>query len=90
MEELDSADDFFVTVFDPFGQKDIYGVEILNWVAAYQHTTFLISEYLPAEVLLFMAEYDATFWENLSDTLLGLLPAEVLEQLPEEVQARVQ
>lgn len=88
MEQLDTADDFFVTVVDPFTDEELYGVDIINWVAEYQYTGYIIENYLPAEVLLWMNEQDPTTFENIGDATLELLPDEVLAQLPEELQAR--
>lgn len=93
MPELDTADDFFVTVIDPFAPEDdneLYGIEIINWVGEYTYTTILVESHLTADVLLFMAEQDPTVWENISDVVLGKLPPEVLAELPEDVQARVE
>ncbi|MBZ0307684.1 MAG: terpene cyclase/mutase family protein [Anaerolineae bacterium] len=89
MEELNTADDFFVTVVDPFTDEELYGVEIINWVAEYQYTGYIIEQFLPAEVLLWMNEQDAATFENIGDETLELLPPDVLAQLPEEIQARV-
>lgn len=88
MEELDTADDFLVTVIDPFNGDELYGVEIINWTAEYTYTPYLIEQFMPAEVLLWLGENEPDFWINLSDTAINLLPAEVLSQLPEDVQAR--
>ena len=85
---FDTADDFFVTVVDPFTDDELYGVQIINWTAEYQYTGYIIENFLPAEVLLFMGEQDPTTWENIAVTTLQLLPADVLAQLPEDVQAR--
>jgi uncharacterized surface protein with fasciclin (FAS1) repeats len=93
MSELDTADDFFVTVVDPFAagaDNELYGVEIINWTADYRYTGFIIEQFLPAEVLIWMAEQDPSVWEGLSDSVLKKLPAEELAKLPAEVQARVQ
>lgn len=90
MEELDTADDFLVTVIDPFNGDELFGVEIINWTAEYTYTPYLIEEHMPAEVLLWLGENDPTFWENLSGVAIGLLPAEILSQLPEDVQARAE
>jgi uncharacterized surface protein with fasciclin (FAS1) repeats len=90
MPELDTADDFFVTVIDPFTQEELYGVEIINWVAEYQYTSYIVEQFLPGEVLVWMGEQDPTTWENISDETLKKLPAEELAKLPAEVQARVQ
>jgi transforming growth factor-beta-induced protein len=87
MEELDSADDFFVTVNDPFTGDELYGVQIINWTAEYEHTGFIVENSLPADVLIWMAEQDPTTWENISPVTVSLLPAEELAKLPEEVQA---
>ncbi len=89
MEALDTADDFFVTVIDPFTDEELYGVEIINWVAEYKYTGYIIEQFLPAEVLLWMNEQDPTTFENIGDATLNLLPPDVLAQLPEELQARV-
>jgi hypothetical protein len=89
MPELNSADDFFVTVVDPFTNEELSGIQIINWTAEYTYTGYIIEDYLPAEVLLWMAEQDPDVWENISDATLALLPAEVLAELPKEVQARV-
>lgn len=88
MTELDTADDFFVTVVDPFTDDELYGIQIINWTAEYQYTGYIVQNFLPAEVLLWMAEQDPTVWENISSTTLQALPPDVLAQLPEEVQAR--
>jgi len=91
MAELDTADDFFVTVIDPFATGDdaeLYGIEIINWTADYQYTGFIVAQFLPAEVLIWMAEQDPTIWETISDGVLAKLPAEELAKLPEDVQAR--
>lgn len=90
MTELDTADDFFVTVIDPFTNEELYGVQIINWVAEYQYTGYIIEQYLPADVLLYMQATDPTTFENLGDAAIALLPADVLAELPEEVQARAQ
>jgi hypothetical protein len=90
MEELDTADDFFVTVIDPFTEEELSGVEIINWVAEYTYTGYIIEGYLPADVMLWMADQDPAFWDNLSDAVLELLPEDVLSQLPEDVQGRVE
>ncbi|NJL94551.1 MAG: terpene cyclase/mutase family protein [Anaerolineae bacterium] len=90
MPELNTADDFFVTVVDPFTDDELYGVEIINWTADYQYTGFIVEQFLTAEVLNWMAEQDPTVWETLSDSVLEKLSATELEQLPAEVQARVQ
>ncbi|NDJ85611.1 MAG: terpene cyclase/mutase family protein [Chloroflexi bacterium] len=88
--ELDTADDFFVTVIDPFDNTtEYYGVEIINWTAEYRYTGYIVEEHLPAEILLWMGEQDPSTWENISNTTLELLPDDVIAQLPDEVQARV-
>jgi hypothetical protein len=89
MDELDSADDFLVTVVDPFTDEELYGVEIINWVAEYQYTGYLVEEHLPADVLLWLGENEASTWENISQTTLELLPTDILAQLPEDVQAQL-
>jgi hypothetical protein len=90
MAELDTADDFFVTVIDPFTQEELYGVQIINWVAEYQYTGYIVEQFLPGEILVWMGEQDPTTWENISDETLKKLPPEELAKLPAEVQARVQ
>jgi uncharacterized surface protein with fasciclin (FAS1) repeats len=93
MAELDSADDFFVDVIDPFAEGEaaqLYGIEIINWTADYQYTGFIVERFLPAEVLIWMAEQDPSVWEGISESVLALLPAEELAKLPEDVQARAQ
>lgn len=89
MDELDSADDFLVTVVDPFNDDELFGVEIINWTASYEFTPFIVENFLPADVILWLADNQEDFYDTISDDTLNLLPAEVLEQLPEEVQARV-
>jgi hypothetical protein len=89
MAELNSADDLLVTVVDPFTGDELYGVQIINWVAEYQYTGYLVQSYLAADVLLWLGEQDPTTWENISEATLKLLPADVLSQLPEEVQAMI-
>jgi|GEM_PF-431720 len=90
MDELDSADDFFNTVVDPFNGDELYGVEIINWTAEYQYTGYIVANYLSADILLWMNEQDPTTFENISATTIQTMdPAEV-EQLPEEVQALAQ
>lgn len=88
MAELDTADDFFVTVIDPFTNEELYGVDIINWTAEYQYTGYIIEQYLPAEVLLYLNEQDPTTFETISDAALQLLPDEVVAELPEALQAR--
>ncbi len=88
MTELDTADDFLVTVVDPFNGDELFGVQIINWTAEYTYTPFLIEQFMPAEVLLWLADHEPDFWTNLSDVAIGLLPADVLAQLPADVQAR--
>ena len=89
MSELDTADDFFITVVDPFTDDELYGIEIINWTAEYQYTGYIVEQFLPADVLLWMGEQDPSVWEQISDGTLEKLPAEVLAELPEAVQARV-
>ncbi len=88
MAELDTADDFLVTVVDPFNGDELFGVQIINWTAEYTYTPFLIEQFMTADVLLWLADHEPDFWTNLSDVAIGLLPADVLAQLPEDVQAR--
>ena len=88
MTELDTADDFFVSVIDPFTNEELYGVDIINWTAEYQYTGYIIEQYLPADVLLYLNEQDPTTFENISDAALQLLPDEVVAELPEALQAR--
>lgn len=93
MAELDTADDFLIEVIDPFATGEdntLYGVEIINWVADYEYTGFIVQQFLPADVLLWLADQDPTVWETVSDSVLAALPAAELAKLPEEVQARVQ
>lgn len=90
MDELDTADDFFVTVVDPFTNDELYGVEIINWTAEYQYTGFIVETALPAEVLLWMAEQDPATWDNISEATLRLLPAAEFEKLPADIQALVE
>ncbi len=89
MAELNTADDFFVTVVDPFTEDELYGIEIINWTAEYQYTGYIVQQYLTADILIWMAEQDPTVWENISVATLALLPPEELAELPVEVQARV-
>ena len=86
--ELDSADDFFVDVVDPFTNETLYGVEIINWTADYTYTGYIVESYLPADVLLWMAAQDDTVLTQISASTLALLPDSVIAQLPEEIQAR--
>lgn len=88
MSELDSADDFFVTVIDPFTDEELYGIEIINWTSEYQYTGYIVEQFLTAETLLWMAERDPTVWDNISIGTLQTMSPDVLAQLPEEVQAR--
>jgi len=88
MSELNTADDFFVTVIDPFTGEELYGVQIINWAAEYQYTGFIVRNNLPAEVLLWMAEQDPSIWENISDETLRELPEDVIAELPDDIQAR--
>ncbi|MBI5930774.1 MAG: hypothetical protein HY862_15800 [Chloroflexi bacterium] len=88
MTELDTADDFLVTVVDPFNGDELYGVQIINWTAEYTYTPYLLEQFLTADVLLWLGDHEPDFWTNLSDVAINLLPADVLAQLPEEVQAR--
>lgn len=90
MDELDSADDFLVTVVDPFTDEELYGVQIINWVAEYSYTGYIIEEFLPGEILLYLADNEPTTWDNLNNSTLELLPAEELAKLPEDIQARIQ
>lgn len=89
MTELNTADDFFQTVIDPFTNDELYGIQIINWTAEYKYTGYIVENFLPAEVLLWLAEQDPTVWDNISVSTLSVLPPEVLEQLPEEVQAKL-
>jgi hypothetical protein len=86
--ELDTADDFFQTVTDPFTGAELTGATLINWVAEYTHTGYIVEQFLPAEVLLWLADHDPTFWDNISAAALKKLPADVLAQLPEDVQAK--
>lgn len=88
VEEFNTADDFFVTVSDPDG-NELYGIEIINWMATYQFTTDLIAQSITADVLLWMGEEDATTWENISPDTLRILPIDVVSQLPEEAQSKL-
>lgn len=85
--ELDTADDFFVTVVDPFTQNELYGIEIINWVANYPRTTFIIQQGMTAEILIWLNAADSAVFENLDVAVLRLMPAEEVAKLPEEVQA---
>ncbi|MCI0711018.1 MAG: hypothetical protein L0154_12745 [Chloroflexi bacterium] len=87
MEELDTADDFLVTVVDPFTDEELYGIEIINWVAEYQYTGYIIEDFLPADVLLWLAEQEPDTWENISPAVVTLLPDDEVSKLPEDVQA---
>ena len=87
MDELDTADDFFITVVDPFTDEELYGVQIINWVAEYEYTGYIIEQFLPAEVLLWMGEQDHTIWQNISPVVLEKLPDAEFAKLPESVQA---
>lgn len=89
MAELDTADDFFVTVIDPFTNDELYGIAIINWTAEYQYTGYIVQQYLSGEVLLWMAEHDPTVWDNISLATLKKLAPEELAKLPEVVQARL-
>lgn len=87
MDELDTADDFLVTVIDPFTDEELYGIEIINWVAEYQYTGYIIEDFLSADVLLWLAEEEPDTWENISPAVVTLLPDEEVSKLPEDVQA---
>ncbi|MCB9435584.1 MAG: terpene cyclase/mutase family protein [Anaerolineales bacterium] len=89
MSELNTADDFFVTVIDPFTNDELYGIEIINWTAEYQYTGYIVQQYLSGEALLWMAERDSTIWDNISLVTLQKLTPEELAKLPAEIQARV-
>jgi len=86
--ELDTADDFFVTVTDPFTSDELSGVEIINWTAEYSYTGYIVESHLTAEILLWMAGQDASVLDNLSPAALAMMPADELAQLPEAVQVR--
>lgn len=86
--ELDTADDFFVVVVDPFTDDELTGIEIINWTADYTYTGYIVESYLPADVLLWMAEQDETVFKDISDETLALLPEAELAKLPEEIRAR--
>lgn len=90
MEELDTADDFFVTVVDPFTDEELYGIEIINWTAEYQYTGYIVEQYMTAEILNWMAEQDPATWEHISVSTLNLLSEDELVQLPEDIQALVE
>lgn len=87
MAELNSADDFFVMVVDPFSGDELTGVQIINWTAEYRYTGYIIENALTAEVLMWMAEQDPTTWEKISKSVIELMPDSEVEKLPEEVQA---
>lgn len=89
VEELNSADDFLnTTVTIPSTSETLTGIEIINWMAEYELAKSIVSDHLPAEVILWMAEQDAAIWENISVETLTLLPQEIVAQFPPEVQAR--
>lgn len=88
--ELDTADDFFVTVVDPFTDNELSGVEIINWTADYSFTGYIVESHLTAEMLLWMATQDPSVLENISVSALTLMSDEELALLPEDVQARAQ
>ncbi|PJF42260.1 MAG: hypothetical protein CUN55_10240 [Phototrophicales bacterium] len=86
--ELDTADDFFTTVVDPFTGEELYGIEIINWTAEYPYTGYIIEQYLTADIILWMAEQDASVLENISAATLLKMSEEELAKLPAEVQQR--
>jgi hypothetical protein len=88
MPELDTADDFLITVIDPFTDDELYGVEIINWTAEYQYTGYIVEQFLPGEVLIFLAEQDPSVWEKISVTTLQMLAPEELAKLPADVHPR--
>lgn len=85
---LDSADDFFTLVIDPFTDEELYGVEIINWTADYTYTGYIVEGYLTAEILMWMAEQEPDVYELISPEALGLMAEAELVQLPDDVQAR--
>ncbi len=89
MDELDTADDFFVTVIDPFAadpdEAELYGVEIINWTATYQYTGFIVENFLTAEVLLWMNDQDPTTFQQISQATLDTMPAEERALLPDDL-----
>jgi uncharacterized surface protein with fasciclin (FAS1) repeats len=86
MAELDSADDFFVTVIDPFTQEELYGMDIINWTAEYRYTGYVVKGFLSAEVLLYMLERDPDNFARISPTTLESLPTDIRAQLPAKYQ----
>lgn len=86
--ELDTADDFFTTVVDPFTDEELYGVEIINWTTDYPYTGYIVEQYLTADIILWMAEQDPTVLDMISVATLLKMPAEELVNLPAELQAR--
>lgn len=86
--ELNTADDFFTTVVDPFTNEELYGVEIINWTTEYPYTGYIVEQYLTADIILWMAEQDATVLENISSATLANISADELARLPADVQAR--
>ncbi len=87
MDELDTADDFFVTVVDPFTDDELYGIQIINWTSEYQYTGYIVEQYMTADILIWMAEQESSTWDNITVATLELLPDEELAQLPDEIQA---
>ncbi|MFP4323759.1 MAG: fasciclin domain-containing protein [Anaerolineales bacterium] len=89
MDELDTADDFFQTVIDPFAEDpdaaELYGIEIINWTAAYRYTGFIVENYLTAETLIWMNEQDPTTFELISQTTLDRMPEAERAQLPDDL-----
>ena len=85
--ELDTADDFFTTVTDPFTGESLYGVEIINWTTEYSYTGYIVQEYLTADILLWMIEQDPTVIDSISDETLSLMNPAERERLPEALQA---
>lgn len=88
MIELDTADDFFTTVVDPFTGDELYGVEIINWTAEYTYTGYIVENYLTADILLWMIDQDPSVADDVSTETLSLMATEELQLLPEDLQAR--